>query len=122
MQKEKKKTITLYKIAIIVCVGIILGGLYIVLKPENKTTPSGIPVVSPIFQEKNKEIAEETAKGMAQKQFKILGETTKKDDLNVVKFQRDGIAYYYVTSLQNSLEIKVKGGQITKINSASVEE
>ena len=112
----------LYVIAIMTCIVIILGAIYVILKPEKKVTPSGIEVVTPIFQDENKEVTEETAKGTAEKQFKILGENVKKDSLNVVKFQRDGEEYYYVTSIKNSVEIKVKGGQITKINSASVKE
>lgn len=112
----------LYKVAIVVCMATILGAMYIIFKPEKKVTPSGVEVVSITWKNKDKEIVEDTAKDMAQKQFKILGETINKEELKVTKFQRRGEEYYYVTSLQNSVEIKVKGGEITKINAASVEE
>lgn len=112
----------LYKVAIVGCIVIIVGALYIIFKPEKKVTPSGIEVVSMTWNNGSKEIEEAAAKDMAQKQFRILGESVNKEELNVTKFQRKGEEYYYVTSLQNSVEIKVKGGNITKINAASVEE
>ena len=34
----------------------------------------------------------------------------------------DGEEYYYISSLNNNLEIKIHGGKITRINSASVTE
>ena len=49
-------------------------------------------------------------------------EKVKEDDLNVVTIQREGEKYYYITSKQNSLEIKIKGGKVTRINAAPVEE
>ena len=112
----------LYKVAIIVCIAIILGAMYIIFKPDKKVTPSGIEVVSMTWKKADKEITKDTAIDMAQKQFKILGETINKEELKVTKFQRKGEEYYYVTSLQNSVEIQVKSGNITKINAASVEE
>ena len=46
----------------------------------------------------------------------------KKEDLKVIKIQREGEEYYYITSVENSLEIKIKGGKISRINAAPVEE
>ena len=44
------------------------------------------------------------------------------DKINIIKIDRNGEEYYYVTSEENTAEIKIKGGQITRINSASVTE
>ena len=48
--------------------------------------------------------------------------TLIKDKINIIKIDRNGEEYYYVTSAENTAEIKIKGGQITRINSASVTE
>lgn len=65
---------------------------------------------------------ESQAKKTAVKQFKNLGETVKEDDLQIMKIQRKGEEYYYVTSKENTLEIKISTGKVTRINSVVVEE
>ena len=59
---------------------------------------------------------------MAIKQFKKLGENINEKELKVMKIQRKGEEYYYISSKENTLEIKLKGGKVTRINSATVEE
>lgn len=110
------------KIAIL-CIAIVIIIILIGLcfKTDKKMTPGGIEVVETNIKEEE-EITEEQAKKTAVKQFKKLKENIKQEDLKVLKIQRSGEEYYYITSSQNSLEIKIKGGQVTRINSASVEE
>ena len=117
-----KRTITPYNIAITICLIVLITSLCIILKPETKKTPSGITIVSSKTKE-NEEITEEQAKELAIKQFKKIGEKSlEKDKINIIKIDRNGEEYYYVTSAENTAEIKIKGGQITRINSASVTE
>lgn len=125
LSKKAKRTIkrifNLYNLAILACIIIILGSLYIIFKPEKVYTPSGIEVVQTNLKE-GEEISEEQARKAAVKQFKILNENVEEDELNVVKIQRNNEKYYYITSVNNSLEIKIDGGKVTRINAASVEE
>lgn len=118
----KFKKYLIYSLAIIFCIIVIVIGLCIFLKPQKtKTTPSGIEVVDTNVGE-NSEISEEDAKDVAVKQFKKLGEKVSKEDLNIKKIKRQEEEYYYITSKANTMEIKLKGGKITRINSAPIEE
>ena len=120
--KKLKRALTPYHIATTICLIVLITSLCIILKPETKKTPSGITVVSSKTKE-NEEITEEEAKELAIKQFKKIGEKNlEKDKINIIKIDRNGEEYYYVTSAENTAEIKIKGGQITRINSASVTE
>lgn len=124
MKKIKlKRYLNLYNLAILCCTIIVVLSLYFFLRPEeNKIiTPSGIEVVDTKIKE-DEEISEAKAKEAAIKQFKKLGEKANKDELTVKQIKRSGEKYYYITSKQNTMEIKIKGGKITRINSAPVEE
>lgn len=122
LKRKLKRALTPYHIATTICLIVLITSLCIILKPETKKTPSGITVVSSKTKE-NEEITEEKAKELAIKQFKKIGEKNlEKDKINIIKIDRNGEEYYYVTSEENTAEIKIKGGQITRINSASVTE
>ena len=122
LKRKLKISLTPYHIATTICLIVLITSLCIILKPETKKTPSGITVVSSKTKE-NEEITEEEAKELAIKQFKKIGEKNlEKDKINIIKIDRNGEEYYYVTSAENTAEIKIKGGQITRINSASVTE
>ena len=122
LKRKLKRALTPYHIATTICLIVLITSLCIILKPETKKTPSGITVVSSKTKE-NEEITEEEAKELAIKQFKKIGEKNlEKDIINIIKIDRYGEEYYYVTSAENTAEIKIKGGQITRINSASVTE
>ena len=119
--KKIRKILNIYNIAILGCIILIAVSLCIIFKPNKVVTPSGITVVQTDVKDEE-EITEEKARKTAVKQFKKLNEKVKEDDLNVVTIQREGEKYYYITSKQNSLEIKIKGGKVTRINAAPVEE
>lgn len=122
LKRKLKRALTPYHIATTICLIVLITSLCIILKPETKKTPSGITVVSSKTKE-NEEITEEEAKELAIKQFKKIGEKNlEKNKINIIKIDRNGEEYYYVTSAENTAEIKIKGGQITRINSASVTE
>lgn len=122
LKRKLKRALTPYHIATTICLIVLITSLCIILKPETKKTPSGITVVSSKTKE-NEEITEEEAKELAIKQFKKIGDKNlEKDKINIIKIDRNGEEYYYVTSAENTAEIKIKSGQITRINSASVTE
>ena len=119
--KKIKRIFSLYNLMVFVCVIFILISMFILFKPEKQET-NKIDVVQ--NEEKVKgEITEEEARKLAKKQFKNLGEKNiKEDELNVKKIERSGEEYYYISSAKNTMEILIKSGKITRINSAIVEE
>ena len=68
------------------------------------------------------EINEQEARKLAVKQFKELNERwVKEKDLEVLEFSRANEYYYYISSKENTVEIKKDGGKITRINSVPVQ-
>lgn len=66
---------------------------------------------------------EEKAVETAMKRFKELGENgLKEEELEVLKILRKGVYYYYISSQNNSLEIRISDGKIVRENSILVEE
>lgn len=122
LSKKFKKRLSIYNISIIVCIIIIIISLIIVFIPEKKEkiTLDGVEVMQSNFKE-NSEISEKDAKKLAIKQFKALGEENlSDDDISCLKILRAEDEFFYIKSKQNTLEIKVKGGQISRINSVPV--
>lgn len=122
LSKKFKKSLTLYNIAIISCVVIIVVSIVIVFMPEKKEKImlDGVEVIQSNTKE-GSEISEDNAKKLAIKQFKELGESDlSENDVSCLKILRDEDEYFYIKSKQNTLEIKVKGGQISRINSVPV--
>ena len=122
LSKKFKKSLTLYNIAIISCVVIIVVSLVIVFMPEKKEKImlDGVEVIQSNTKE-GSEISEDNAKKLAIKQFKKLGENDlSENNVSCLKILRDEDEYFYIKSKQNTLEIKVKGGQISRINSVPV--
>ena len=89
--------------------------------PENQLFEETV-LKDVMFAPLNFGFSEQKAKEAAIKQFKKLGEKTNKNDLTLKEIKRNGEKYYYITSKQNTMEIKIQGGKITRINSAPVEE
>lgn len=68
------------------------------------------------------EITEQEARKLATKQFKELNEKwVKEKELEVLEFSRANEYYYYISSKENTIEIKKDGGKITRINSVPVQ-
>ena len=121
VSRKLKRLFNAYNIAILICVILILGSLYIILMPNKKYDKNGIEIIQTGI-EQSEEISEENAKKAAVKQFEKLGEKTKVEDLKSVKIRRGEIEYYYISSAKNTLEISVIGGKIERINSVLVQE
>lgn len=127
VEKKKKRKFKLrrifnmYNIGVVALIALICGCIYIGIKRDEVVTSSGIRVVSTYVKEGEK-ISEEKARKAAVKQFKRIGEDVKAEDLTIMVILRDGNEYYYITSSQNSLEIKIEGGKIERINTVPVEE
>ena len=123
-KKWLKKQLNLYNLSILACIVIIIISLFIIFRPKGgkteRKTADGVKVIASSIKE-NEEITEEEARKMAKKQFKKLGEDISEKDLNVTTIRRSGELYYYIQSQKNTLEIKIQGGEITRINTVIVE-
>ena len=68
------------------------------------------------------EITQQEARKLAVKQFKELDEKwVREKELEVLEFSRANEYYYYISSKENTIEIKKNGGKITRINSVPVQ-
>lgn len=68
-----------------------------------------------------KKISEEDAKKLALRQFNELGEKDlKESELKIKTIKRSGELYYHVASQNNTIEIKIETGEITRINTKEV--
>lgn len=116
-----KKILTPYNIIIVISILLIILSLYIIFKPNKKFTPYGVEIVQSKVG-KNKEITEDEAREIAVKQFEKLNENVEKTSLEVIKLERNDGLYYYISSEKNTMEVRVKGGKVTRINAVPVEE
>ena len=99
------------------------------LQTENQTKPTANNQVTQkedvkVVENGNSanEISEQEARKLAVKQFKELDEKwIKEKDLEVLEFSRANEYYYYISSKENTIEIKKDGGKITRINSVPVQ-
>lgn len=134
-KKKIRRIFSLYNFAIFGCIILICASLYMVFKPNISEFAKNIGESISKKEEKKDKVeivnadvksgdktSEKQAKKTAVKQFKNLGETTKEEELEIMKIQRKDEEYYYVTSKENTLEIKISTGKVTRINSVAVEE
>lgn len=62
----------------------------------------------------------DVAAKVAINKFKELGENVKKEDLEILKIQRDGEELYYISSKENTAEVRISDSKITRLNSVPV--
>lgn len=117
-QEQKRKIITISAISV---TGIIIITLVTIFAVNigKKISNGSISAVFSI----DKEITEEKAVDKALKRFEKMGEENlTKENLEVLKILRSGEYYYYISSPDNSLEIRISDGKIVRENSVLVEE
>ena len=118
IKKWVKEYIGVLIIATIIITLVVIT-IILIFKPKEKTV-DGVKIISSKMQN-DEEITEEKAREIAVKQFKRLGEKIEEKELEVVQIIRKEEQYYYISSPKNTLEIKIKGGVITKINTVVVQ-
>ncbi len=115
---KSKRKIIISTISVIV---VILIALIIIstLDATQKTFGGKIASIFSI----EKEITEEKAIKEALNRFNEMGEENlTEDNLEVIKILRKGEYYYYISSPDNSLEIRISDGKIVRENSVLVDE
>lgn len=136
MKKRLKRIFSFYNFAIFATITVIVVALILILEPDfSKIIPKRENSVSQtqnkqenntkdelkIVNSLNKTASEDDARKMAKKQFKELKENVNEKDLQVIKIQREGEEYYYISSPNNTCEVKLSTGEITRVNSVKVE-
>lgn len=131
-KKKVRRIFGIYNFAIFGCIILICASIYMIFKSNISEFANNIGKSIEKKQDKieivesevksGEKTSEKQAKKTAVKQFKNLGEKVKEEELEIMKIQRKGEEYYYVTSKENTLEIKISTGKVTRINSVSVEE
>lgn len=124
IQKKVRIGIIIGIITIIV-IGIVIGTMYQLDKSHQilggklEGFFEGEENVKEKQEEEDKQ--KEKAVKVAEKKFKELGEKVKKDEIEVLKIQRKGELYYYISAKENSVEIKINNLQITRVNGILVD-
>lgn len=128
IRRKLKRIFNLYNLLILVCITVTVVSIVLFIKPDFTSwfgtkykEVDGVKIVLTEMKEDD-EIKEDQAKRVGVKQFKLLGEKDiKESDLKIQKIQRKGVEYYYITSSKNTMEIKIKGGIVSRINAVFVE-
>lgn len=68
------------------------------------------------------EVSEDDARKTAVNKLSELGEKVKAEELEVIAILRGGERFYLVSSPKNTLEIRVMGGKVVRVNSVLVED
>lgn len=119
MIKNKRRNIR-----IIICslvLGIIGIATFIGLK-NNCNINYNIFIKTTESRKDSDDIQRKKAINVAKKRFKELGEKVNEDNLEVLKINRKGEYYYYISSKENTLEVRISDNKITRVNSVIVDE
>lgn len=120
--KRKKKTILL-SIGIIITILIVCIVLFVLKEAnvigKNKNESSG---VAQSITENSDEQKKKKAIDEALNKFRELGENVNENELEVMKIKRKNEYYYYISSKQNTVEVRLSDNKITRVNSILVEK
>ena len=110
------------KIAICAIVlGIIGVTAFFTLKENFKPKSDESSQTSEIHN-KNDDKQKEKALKVARKKFEELGEKVNEKDLEILKIERKGEFYYYISSKENTVEVRISDNKITRVNSVVVDK
>ena len=119
IRKIKSKKIIIISIVSVILIAIIV---FVCVYGLDATKNTFGGKISSIFKQ-DKDITEEKAVTKALNRFTEMGEANlTSNDLEVLKINRKGEYYYYISSPQNSLEIRISDGKIVRENSILVDE
>ncbi len=110
------------KIAICAIVlGIIGVTAFFTLKDNFKPKSDESSQTSEI-RNKNDDEQKKKALKVARKKFEELGEKVNEKDLEILKIERKGEFYYYISSKENTVEVRISDNKITRVNSVVVDK
>ena len=119
MIKNKRRNIR-----IIICLLVlgIIGIATVIGLKNNCNTNYNIFIKTTESRKDSDDIQRKKAINVAKKRFKELGEKVNEDNLEVLKINRKGEYYYYISSKENTLEVRISDNKITRVNSVIVDE
>lgn len=110
------------KIAICAIVlGIIGVTAFFTLKDNFKPKSDESSQTSEIHNKNDYEQKKKALK-VARKKFEELGEKVNEKDLEILKIERKGEFYYYISSKENTVEVRISDNKITRVNSVVVDK
>lgn len=110
------------KIAICaIALGIIGVTVFFTIKDNFKPKSDESSQTSEIHN-KNDDEQKEKALKVARKKFEELGEKVNEKDLEILKIERKGEFYYYISSKENTVEVRISDNKITRVNSVVVDK
>ena len=74
------------------------------------------------IRNKNDDEQKKKALKVARKKFEELGEKVNEKDLEILKIERKGEFYYYISSKENTVEVRISDNKITRVNSVVVDK
>ena len=122
-QRNSGRKLNLYNVTLVICIVMIIIFLIIIIpfSKDKDSQNNKIQIVESSVKS-GEEITEEEAISLAISQFDKIGEhSLKKENITISKIERKGEYYYYICSPENTLEIQISGGKITRLNSVPVE-
>lgn len=110
---------------VVFVIAVVVLAIFIYLKTTSKNEKfifDGVEIVE-LNIDNSETISEEKAREIAVLQFEKLGESNLDIyNLKLKKIERNnGEYFYYINSSENTLEISVKGGVVTRINNVLIE-
>ena len=118
--KSRRRNIRIIVISII-ALGIIGVAIFVGVKNNINIKGDGNDKTTEIRKD-DEDKQKKKAINVAIKKFEELGEKVNKDNLEVLKIERKGEFYYYISSKENTVEIRISDNKITRVNSVVVDK
>ena len=119
--QKKIKIGIIIGIIVLTIIGITIGTLYELDKSHQILGGKLEGIFSGKESTKDEERQKKKAMEKAIDKFNELGEKVKKEELEVLKIQRKGELYYYISAKENSVEVKINTFEITRVNGILVD-
>lgn len=118
--KSRRRNIRIIVISII-ALGIIGVAIFVGVKNNINIKGDGNDKTTEIRKD-DEDKQKKKAINVAIKKFEELGEKVNKDNLEVLKIERKGEFYYYISSKENTVEVRISDNKITRVNSVVVDK
>lgn len=118
--KSRRRNIRIIVISVI-ALGIIGVAIFGGVKNNSNIKGDGNDKTTEIRKD-DEDKQKKKAINVAIKKFEELGEKVNKDNLEVLKIERKGEFYYYISSKENTVEVRISDNKITRVNSVVVDK
>lgn len=119
--QKKIKIAIIIGIIVLTIIGVTIGTLYELDKSHKILGGNLEGIFSGKESTKGEEKQKKKAIEKAIDKFDELGEKVKKEELEVLRIQRKGELYYYISAKENSVEVNINTFEITRVNGILVD-